>query len=78
MWKLRDENFAHVGAVLVNEHDEKQKREKEQKAVMAAKRRARLMAEMSKMQKDFIKENPELFGSTSSELQPAGSDMDIR
>ena len=52
--------------------------EREKKAVLAAKRRARIMAKMAKMQRDFILENAEMFEGTTSELQPASSDMDIR
>ena len=57
---------------------EKLERERKRKAELAAKRRLRIMAQISKMQKEFIRENSELFESTSCELQPAGSDMDIR
>ena len=52
--------------------------ERKRRMELAAKRRARIMAQMSKMQRDFIKENAELFQSTSTDLQPSGSDMDIR
>ncbi len=60
------------------ETDEKLKREKKRKADLAARRRARIMAQMSKMQRDFIKENAELFESTSTDLPQVGSDMDLR
>ena len=56
----------------------KQEAEKKRKADIAAKRRARIMAQMSKMQRNFIKENADLFESTSADLKPAGSDMDLR
>ncbi|XP_060067571.1 E3 ubiquitin-protein ligase UBR2-like isoform X1 [Ylistrum balloti] len=54
-------------------HDETKKL----KAKMAAKRRAKIMAQMSTMQKNFIKENAELFQSADSELSRTSSDMDI-
>lgn len=50
---------------------------KKQKAKMAAKRRAKIMAQMSTMQKNFIKENAELFQSADPELTRSSSDMDI-
>ena len=58
--------------------DEKKEAERKKKEV-AAKRRAKIMAKMSAMQKNFIKENAELFENTSTELFPrVGSDMDLR
>ncbi|XP_021345433.1 E3 ubiquitin-protein ligase UBR2-like isoform X2 [Mizuhopecten yessoensis] len=54
-------------------HDETKKL----KAKMAAKRRAKIMAQMSTMQKNFIKENAELFQSAEAELSRTSSDMDI-
>ena len=57
--------------------DNKVEIEKRKKEV-AAKRRAKIMAKMSAMQKNFIKENAELFENTSTELFPrVGSDMDL-
>ncbi|XP_013420461.1 E3 ubiquitin-protein ligase UBR2 isoform X2 [Lingula anatina] len=56
--------------------DEREQQEKKRKEI-AAKRRARIMAQMSAMQKNFIQENAELFESTSTELKAAVSDMDI-
>ena len=60
-----------------NELSEKQEAERKRKADMAAKRRARIMAQMSKMQRNFIEENSELFENTSAELQQANSEMDL-
>jgi hypothetical protein len=37
-------------------------------AQAAAKRRAKIMAQMAKLQKDFIAENAELFENTSTEV----------
>ena len=60
-----------------SELSEKQEAERKRKADLAAKRRARIMAQMSKMQRNFIEENSELFESTSAELQQANSEMDL-
>ena len=54
------------------------KTSKKKKAELAAKRRARVMAQMSAMQKNFIQENAELFENVSTELVSSGSEMDIR
>lgn len=51
---------------------------KKKKAELAAKRRNRIMAQMSAMQKSFIKDNAELFASASTEITAASSDMDLR
>ncbi|XP_078001009.1 E3 ubiquitin-protein ligase UBR2-like [Glandiceps talaboti] len=45
--------------------------EKKRKAELAKQRRARIMAQMSAMQRNFIKENAELFEETSTELDSA-------
>ncbi|KAK3092305.1 hypothetical protein FSP39_001069, partial [Pinctada imbricata] len=52
---------------------------KKKKARLAAKRREKIMAQISNMQKNFIKDNAELFESTDSEtnLVHASSDMDV-
>ncbi|KAI0239314.1 E3 ubiquitin-protein ligase UBR2 [Lamellibrachia satsuma] len=63
--------------VMPSVSDEKLEKERKRKAELAAKRRLRIMAQISKMQKEFIRENSELFESTSCELKLAGSDMDI-
>lgn len=42
--------------------------ENAKRAQAAAKRRAKVMAHMAKMQKDFIAENAELFENTSTEV----------
>lgn len=52
--------------------------EKERKAKIAAKRRAKIMAQISDMQKNFIKDNAELFKNTDPDMTHASSDMDIR
>ena len=58
--------------------DEKAEKERKKKADLAARRRAKLMAQMSAMQKNFIKENAELFESTSMELPTAAEfSMDV-
>jgi hypothetical protein len=36
------------------------------------------MAKMSKMQKNFIQDNADLFESTDAELSKTPSDMDVR
>ena len=58
--------------------DEKLEAEKKRKAKVAAQRRARIMAQMADMQKNFIKENADLFENTSTELLRSNSSMDIR
>ena len=55
----------------------KQEAVRKKRADMAAKRRARIMAQMSQMQKEFIKENSELFENTSTELSAAETDMEV-
>ncbi|XP_053394416.1 E3 ubiquitin-protein ligase UBR2-like isoform X2 [Mercenaria mercenaria] len=58
--------------------DEKAKAAREKKRVAAEKRRQKIMAQMSQMQKNFIKDNAELFENTSTELFPRiDSDMDL-
>ncbi|XP_041351534.1 E3 ubiquitin-protein ligase UBR2-like isoform X2 [Gigantopelta aegis] len=57
--------------------DQKTETERKRKAEMAAKRRARVMAQISKMQRNFIAENSELFDQTSTELKTVTSDMDL-
>ena len=52
--------------------------ERKKKAAIAAKRRAKVMAQMSKMQKDFIAENSELFENTRTDPGATGVDMDVR
>ena len=58
--------------------DEKAKAAREKKRLAAEKRRQKIMAQMSQMQKNFIKDNSELFENTSTELFPRiDSDMDL-
>lgn len=52
--------------------------ERKKKAAIAAKRRAKIMAQMSKMQKDFIAENAELFENTCTDLCAISGDVDFR
>ncbi|XP_064624216.1 E3 ubiquitin-protein ligase UBR2-like isoform X2 [Lineus longissimus] len=78
--KLKDVSVSmetvHATAAALDEKAEKVRRKK---ADVAAKRRAKLMAQMSAMQKNFIKENAELFEKTSTEFlsASASSAMDI-
>ena len=53
---------------------------KKKKARLAAKRREKIMAQISNMQKNFIKDNAELFENTDADasLSHATSDMDVR
>ena len=53
---------------------------KKKKARLAAKRREKIMAQISNMQKNFIKDNAELFENTDADvsLSHASSDMDVR
>ncbi|KAL8590352.1 hypothetical protein ACOMHN_006468 [Nucella lapillus] len=51
--------------------------ERKKKAAIAAKRRAKVMAQMSKMQKNFIAENAELFENTRTDAGVPGSDMEL-
>lgn len=52
--------------------------DRKKKAALAAKRRAKVMAQMSKMQKDFIAENAELFENTCTEGGPPSGEMEYR
>lgn len=52
--------------------------EKKRLASLAAKRRARIMAQMSSQQQSFIKENSQFFQDMTAEEGTAGSLMDIR
>jgi len=52
----------------------KLEREKRKKMEMAAKRRERMMAQMARMQRNFIRENKELFEMTSSDTLAPGDD----
>ncbi|GFO34713.1 E3 ubiquitin-protein ligase ubr2 [Plakobranchus ocellatus] len=47
------------------------------KAQAAAKRRAKIMAQMAKMQRDFIAENSELFENTSTEVSDQSGEMEM-
>ena len=57
--------------------DDRTSRERRKKADLAAKRRAKVMAQMSRMQRVFIEENSDLFERTSTDLQRVASDMDV-
>jgi len=52
----------------------KLEREKRKKLELAAKRRERIMAQMARMQRNFIRENKELFETTSSDTMTPGDD----
>lgn len=89
VYLLLSQKFAEVGSLkegtvhaeleqLVPVTGKKSDTERKRKAEIAAKRRARLMAQMSKMQRNFIAGNVELFESSSSSLRSAGSEMDLR
>ena len=55
-----------------NSVEGKLEREKRKKMELAAKRRERIMAQMARMQRNFIRENRELFDTTPSDtLTPA-------
>lgn len=76
--KMEDE-FASVSSLgkLASTSDAKREQEKKKKAELAAKRRERIMSQMSIMQRNFIKDNPVLCEMATSDMTPAGSDMDI-
>ena len=57
--------------------DDRMSRERKKKADIAAKRRSKVMAQMSRMQRIFIEENAELFESTNTDLPRVASDMDV-
>ncbi|XP_052769327.1 E3 ubiquitin-protein ligase UBR2-like isoform X1 [Mya arenaria] len=58
--------------------DAKAEAARKKKQAAAEKRRQKIMAQMSAMQKNFIKENADLFENTSTDLFPrVGSDMDL-
>lgn len=67
-----------TGSLLAPAVNASAEREKKRKAELAAKRRARIMAQMSQMQKNFIQENAELFESTNTELASGSAPMDTR
>ncbi|XP_064603615.1 E3 ubiquitin-protein ligase UBR2-like isoform X2 [Liolophura sinensis] len=75
--QMKNEPVAMETLESLTTFDSKQQEEKKKKAAKAAKRRAKIMAQMSAMQKNFIKDNAELFEETSTDLPHAGSDMDI-
>lgn len=57
--------------------EEKARKEKKKKTEQAEKRRNRIMAQMVKMQREFMQENAALFDTVSSELSMSGSEMDV-
>lgn len=75
-----EDEFASVSSLgkLASTSDAKREQEKKKKAELAAKRRERIMSQMSIMQRNFIKDNPVLCEMATSDMTPAGSDMDIR
>jgi len=52
----------------------KLEREKRKKMELAAKRRERIMAQMARMQRNFIRENRELFDTTPSDTLTPSDD----
>jgi len=52
----------------------KLERERRKKVELAAKRRERIMAQMARMQRNFIRENKELFETTSSDALTPGDE----
>lgn len=56
----------------------KEKADQKRKADLAAARRAKILSQMSRMQKTFISENREMFDATHTELTPCPSQADIR
>ncbi|KAL4237392.1 hypothetical protein ACF0H5_002110 [Mactra antiquata] len=66
-----------IGSVT-SPRDKQVEMARKKQAMAAEKRRQKIMAKMSQMQKNFIQENAELFDNTSTELFPRnGSDMDL-
>ena len=53
-------------------------RERKKKAELAAKRRAKLMNQMQRMQREFIKGNSELFENTSTDIVSTGTAMEVQ
>ncbi|XP_059148021.1 E3 ubiquitin-protein ligase UBR2-like isoform X2 [Physella acuta] len=51
--------------------------DRKKRTAVAAKRRAKIMAQMAKMQRDFIAENAELFENTSTEVIDQPSEVDM-
>ncbi|GAB1601270.1 E3 ubiquitin-protein ligase UBR2-like isoform X2 [Argonauta hians] len=62
---------------LSNSYEKKREQEKKKTAELAAKRRQRIMSQLSAMQRSFIQDNPSLCEMATSGLTPAGSDMDL-
>lgn len=53
------------------------KEEKEKRAKLAADRRAKIMAQMATMQKNFMKENAKLFEETKAAVKPKVDDLEM-
>ena len=75
---MRDSSYLLDATALNLTANSKTEDQKRHKANIAAKKRARLMEKMCKMQRDFIKENAALFESASEELPTESSEELMR
>uniref|UniRef100_A0A1B6DEC1 E3 ubiquitin-protein ligase n=1 Tax=Clastoptera arizonana TaxID=38151 RepID=A0A1B6DEC1_9HEMI len=83
--KDQDEGQSTISEPIVeplsSQQDEEAKEERQWRAKMAAEKRAKIMAQMTAMQKSFMQENAKLFESTLSypekPTDPKESDMDF-
>ena len=62
-----DTSAVASGSLNSSSADSKRERENRKKREMAAKRRERMMSQMARWQRNFIRENRELFETTPSE-----------
>ncbi|BFZ11988.1 hypothetical protein BsWGS_15028 [Bradybaena similaris] len=77
--KLLDEHIAHEHIENISKCiDLRSGTEGKKRAQAAAKRRAKIMAQMAKLQRDFIAENAELFENTSTEAGDVPSEVEMR
>ncbi|XP_036362992.1 E3 ubiquitin-protein ligase UBR2 isoform X2 [Octopus sinensis] len=76
--KMENE-FESISSInnLSSTYDVKREQEKKKKAELAAKRRQRIMSQLSAMQRSFIQDNPTLCEMATSGLTSAWSDMDL-
>uniref|UniRef100_A0A0L8GI50 E3 ubiquitin-protein ligase n=1 Tax=Octopus bimaculoides TaxID=37653 RepID=A0A0L8GI50_OCTBM len=76
--KMENE-FESISSInnLSSTYDVKREQEKKKKAELAAKRRQRIMSQLSAMQRSFIQDNPSLCEMATSGLTSAWSDMDL-
>lgn len=75
-----ENEFESISSInnLSSTYDVKREQEKKKKAELAAKRRQRIMSQLSAMQRSFIQDNPTLCEMATSGLTSAWSDMDLR